>query len=71
MPKQSEDATKGLRIINSADPCVSYLDYRRIIVPLQLLVTRKQHENVAVITPVAVVVITWLLINNYLSNARL
>ena len=41
---------------------LTYLDHRHVIVPLQLLVTRKQRENVAVISSS----ITWLLIN--LSN---
>ena len=60
-------ATKDLRVINSIDPYVwslTYLDHRHVIVPLQLLLTRKQHENVAVICSN----ITWLLIN--LSNTH-
>ena len=49
-PKQREDATKGLRIVNSVDPCVlkyNFLDYRLVIVYLQLHVTSRQQENVA------------------------
>ena len=39
VPKQSEGATKGLKVINSVDPCVlksNFLNYRLLIVPLQL-----------------------------------
>ena len=46
-------ATKGLRIINSVDPCVlkfNFLGYRLVIVPLQLPVTSRQQENVAAIS---------------------
>ena len=49
----SEGTTKGLRVINSVDPCVlksNFLDYRLVIVPLQLPVTSTQGENVAVIS---------------------
>ena len=52
-PKWSEGATKDLRVINSVDPSVfksNYLDYRIVIVPLQLSVTSRQRENVAVIS---------------------
>ena len=66
-PKQSEGTTKGgpgLRVINFVDPCVLKSNHRGAIVPLQLLVTRKQHENVVIISSS----ITWLLIN--LSNAH-
>ena len=51
--KQIESATKGLRVINSIDPCVlrsNFLDYRLFIVPLQLPVTSTQGENVAAIS---------------------
>ena len=44
VPKQSEGTTKGLRVINSVDPCVlksNFLDYRLVIVPLQLPVTSR------------------------------
>ena len=47
-PERREGATKGLRVINSVDPCVlksNFLDYI-VIVPLQLLVTTKQREYV-------------------------
>ena len=43
-PKRSEGATKGLRVINYVE---TLLDP---IVPLQLHVTTKQRENVAVIS---------------------
>ena len=53
VPEQSEGTTKGLRPINSVDPCVLksnfLLDYRLVIVPLQLPVTSRQYENVATI----------------------
>ena len=56
-PKQSEGAsegvTKDLRVMNYADPCVlksNFLDYRLVIVPLQLPVTSRQRKNVAVIS---------------------
>ena len=48
-PKQSKGATKRLRVINSVDPCVLKSNLLCVIVPLQLLVTRKQCENVAVV----------------------
>ena len=38
-PKRSEGATKGLRVINSVDPCVLKSNCRLAIVPLQLPVT--------------------------------
>ena len=44
-PERSECATKGLRIVNSVDPCVlksNFLNYRLVIVPLQLPVTSRQ-----------------------------
>ena len=47
-PEQSEGTTKGLRVINSVEPCVlksNFLDYRPVIVPLQLPVTSRQWEN--------------------------
>ena len=52
VPKQSEGATKGLRVINYVVPCVlkSFLNPYIVLVPLQLLVTSKQQENVAVIS---------------------
>ena len=46
-------APKGLRVINSVDPCIlksNLLDYRLVIVPLQLPVTSRQQENVAAIS---------------------
>ena len=55
VPEQSEGTTKGLRVINSVDPCVlksNFLDYRLIIVPLQLPVTSRQRENVVVTSTV-------------------
>ena len=51
VPEQSKDTTKGLKVINSVDPCVlksSFLQYRVVIVPLQLPVTSRQCENVAI-----------------------
>ena len=45
VPEQSERATEGLRVINSVYHCVlkcNFLDYRLVIVPLQLPVTRRQ-----------------------------
>ena len=65
VPEQSEGTTNVLRVINSVDSLcfevyVTYLDHRRVIIPLPvLLVTRKQCENVAVMSNN----ITWLLIN--------
>ena len=52
-PERSKGATKGLRVINSVDPCVlksNFLDYRLVIVPLQLPVTSIQRENIAAIS---------------------
>ena len=52
-PDRSEGTTKGLRVINSVDPCVlksNFLDYRLVIIPLQLPVTSRQRENVAAIS---------------------
>ena len=52
-PEQSKGAAKGLRVINSVDPCVlkpNFLDYRLVIVPLQLPVTSIQRENIAAIS---------------------
>ena len=52
-PEQSEGATKGLRVINSVDPCLlksNFLDYRLVVVPLQLPLTSRQQENIAVIS---------------------
>ena len=52
-PEQSKGATKGLRVVNSVDPCVlkyNFLDYRLLIEPLQLPVTSRQQENVATIS---------------------
>ena len=43
--EQSEGTTKGLRVINYVDICVlksNLLDYRLVIVPLQLPVTSRQ-----------------------------
>ena len=43
-PSLRSGATKGLRVINSVDPCVlksNFLDYRLVIVPLQLTVTSR------------------------------
>ena len=54
-PEQSEGATKGLRVINYVDPWVlkfKFLDYSWVILPLQLLVTTKQGENVVVVSPI-------------------
>ena len=48
-PERSEGTTKGLRVINSVDPCVLFLDYRLVIVPLQLPVKSRQLENVAAV----------------------
>ena len=44
-PERNKGATKGLRVINSVDPCVmksNFLDYGLVIVPLQLPVTNRQ-----------------------------
>ena len=52
VPEKSEGATKGLRVIISVDPSVlkpNFLDYRLIIVPLQLSLTSRQLENVTTI----------------------
>ena len=52
-PEQREGTTKGLRVINSVDPCVlksNFLDYKLVIVPLQLPVKSRQRENVAAIS---------------------
>ena len=49
-PERSEGATKGLRVINSVDPCVlksNFLDYRLVIVPLQLPVTTRQGASIS------------------------
>ena len=54
VPKLSEGATKGLRVIKYIDPYVlkpNFLDYRLVIIPLQLPVTSIQQENVVVTTP--------------------
>ena len=51
-PEQSEGATKGLRVINFAVPCVlksNFLDHRHVLVPFAAAVTTKHGENVAVI----------------------
>ena len=42
VPERSKGTTKGLRVINSVDPCVlksNFLDYRLVLVPLQFPVT--------------------------------
>ena len=52
-PQRSEGATKGLRVLNYVVSCVlmsNFLDPYIVLVPWQLLVTRKQRENVAVIS---------------------
>ena len=53
VPEQSKSATKGLRVINSVNPCVlkyNVLDYRLVIVLLQVPVISRQYENVATIS---------------------
>ena len=53
MPKESEGTTKGLRVVNSIDPCIlksTFLDYSLVIVPLQLPVTSRQGDNVVAIS---------------------
>ena len=53
VPERSEGASKGLRVINSVDPSLlkyNILDYRLVIVPLQLPITSIQRENVAAIS---------------------
>ena len=52
VPSLHLDATKHLRVIYSVDPQVirpNFLDY--VIVLLQLFVTTRQRDNVAVINP--------------------
>ena len=52
VPEQTKGATKDMRVTNSVDPCVlksNFLDLD-YIVPLQLPVTSRQQENVAVIS---------------------
>ena len=46
--KQSKAATKGLRVMDSVDPWVLGSNYGHVIVPLQLPVTAKQHENIVI-----------------------
>ena len=44
-PERSEGATKGLRVLNYVVPCVlmpNFLDPYIVLVPRQLVVTRKQ-----------------------------
>ena len=57
-PEQSEDTTKGPRVINFVVPCVSksnFLDYRHVLVTLAAAVTTKHCKNVAVIIVVIIV----------------
>ena len=52
-PKQSEGATKSLRVINFIVPCVlksNFLDHRHVLVPLAAAVITKHCENVVVIS---------------------
>ena len=53
VPEQSEDATKGLRVINFIVPCVlksNFLGHIHVLVPVAAAVTTKHQENVAVIS---------------------
>ena len=53
MPKRSEGATKGLRVISFVVPCVlksNFLYHRHVAVPLAAAVTTNHCENVAVIS---------------------
>ena len=48
-PERSKGTTKGLRVINYVVSCVLKSNFYIVLVPLQLLVTRKR-ENVTVIS---------------------